>query len=112
MQPGAFARALTRPSVQALIRSEVQVLKTSAAPKATRRIIELIGQNEVLKVALDAARYIDSGGKSDGVNVQVNVQANIQPGYIIDVSEYAHQIPNLMQGSAKPLKDKGDVPQS
>lgn len=113
---GAFARSLSRPGVQALIRAEVQVLKSSASPMAARRIIDLAGQDENLKVALEAAKYIDSGGKSDGPTVNVNVGVSLQPGYqvripegMIDVTP-GHQPSGLLTQTANPLIPQADVP--
>lgn len=110
---GAFVRALERPSVQALVNAEIEVLRTSARPEAVRRIIDLISSAESEKVQLHAAKYIDSNGLADRpqFNVQVNVQ---QPGYVLAIDprhlEDEQQPTRLTTLEAKALPDNKDVP--
>jgi hypothetical protein len=78
-------QALKKPAVLQHLRSEMDVLRESARPRALQRIAELADDSESEKVGLDAAKYLDSNGKSDQTYINLGVQVNVAPGYVIAV---------------------------
>lgn len=110
----ALRRALNKRGVRAYYNEQVEVLKADARPGAARRIVSLMEQERSLKVALDAAKYLDSNGNSDrGGGVTVNVGVQVTPGYVIDLGEDEgdSQMLELKAHGAKPLAHKGSVPE-
>lgn len=108
--------AIRNPEVRKHLHHLEDVLKTSERPRAFRRIVDLAHGAESEKVSLDAAKYIDSGGKADGTTVNVNVGVSLQPGYqvripegMIDVTP-GHQPSGLLTQAANTLIPQADVP--
>jgi hypothetical protein len=86
----SLRQALLKPLVLRFYNEQLDVLRSSARPRALQRIIELSDKSGSEKVGLDAAKYLDSEGKSDQ-RTQVNVQVNVSPGYMIDVTDSPSQ---------------------
>lgn len=119
MTDHGLRQALRRPHVLAFLNEQMEVLRTSARPRALGRITELVEQKDSLRVALEAAKYLDGMDRPShtmgAVNVQVNTSVHVEsPGYVIDLSAHprgTQQIDHLPQHEHNRLDDKADVPE-
>ncbi len=104
----AFRKALRKPIVLRYYNEQLDVLRNSARPRALQRIADLADKSESEKVGLDAAKYLDSGGKSDQTNINLGVQVNVSPGYVIAVPSADKQARQIAQqaGSVANCLDK------
>lgn len=107
-------QALTKPHVKAALLEQYEVLRTSARPRAHHKLEMLMDRAESERVQLEAAKYLDSNGKSDMQGVHVNVGINLQPGYLVDITEHAgeaQQIAHQARMPLNPLKTIEHVPE-
>lgn len=108
--------AFRNPVVMAHYQEQLDVLRTSARPRAFYEIVELSTKAKAEGVKLKAAEYVDSGGRAgDGLTVNVGVQVQ-QPGYVlmVDPAKQAaiaerQQTARLTTIEAKALDDNEDV---
>ena len=103
--------AFANPVVVQHYNAQLEVLRTSARPRAFHQIERLAESAKSEKVKFDAAKHIDTGGRSDSAGIVVNVGVNVQPGYLISTADYpqgeVQQIQRQAMIGLKALKDKG-----
>lgn len=120
MNAEVLRRALTKPHVLAYLNEQMEVLRTSARPRALRKMADLLDA-KTERIQFEAAKYLDGmdrpGHAVGAVNVQVNTQVNVEtPGYIIDLTDHptqgrrGQQIDHLAQHERNGLDDNTDVP--
>lgn len=85
-------RSFTKPDVLAYFNQCQEVLRTSARPRALRKIIALSDEATSERVALDASKYLDGmdrGAHQVGAtvinNTHINNTVNVTPGYVLDL---------------------------
>lgn len=99
-------KAFRNPVVVKHYRDELEVLRTSARPRALHKIEHLSQNAGSERIQLDAAKYLDGGDGRGGVTVNVGVNANIAPGYMVDVSGYTADLQDVAQmGRQQPRRD-------
>lgn len=89
--------ALRNPVTMKYWNEQLDVLRTSARPRALHSIAHLSHSADAEGVKLKAAIYLDGGDKGSGVTVNVGLGVNVAPGYMIDVSEHAAASPQLLK---------------
>lgn len=76
-------RIIGMPAFQRAMKKEMEVLRTSARPRAIKRLVELAEQDEARGAAVQAARFLASE-HDDGMTVNVGVGVSV--GYVLDLS--------------------------
>ena len=87
--------ALSNPVVLKEYRTSLQALKESEKPRSVHRLAALRDQNESLKVALDASKFLASD-EPHGPQINLNIGMNISPGYVVDVSRHAERARQIL----------------
>lgn len=108
IKPDRLAIALDKPSVQALLRREADVLRASARPGAIHRIIALgkSAASEAVKLKANTFLAVDPAERG-GAPVQVNVNVAQPPGYVLAVDpRYAHAIAGPQPDGLRPSGHK------
>ncbi|WP_457663983.1 hypothetical protein [Sinorhizobium medicae] len=122
----ALRTALTKPHVLAYLNQCMEVLRTSARPRALRKMADLLDA-KTERIQFEAAKYLDGMDRpshavgATQVNVQVTNTVNVTPGYVIDlrpgefeqVPAGAQQIEHLAHEEAITLEELAnpeDVP--
>ncbi|MBW8285096.1 MAG: hypothetical protein K0M55_16010 [Rhizobium sp.] len=92
IQDDSLRKALSKPDVLAYFNQCQEVLRTSARPRALRKVISLMEEASSERVSLDAAKYLDGmdrGAHQVGAtvinNTQINNTLNVTPGYVLDL---------------------------
>lgn len=115
-------KCFIKPDVLAYFNQCQEVLRTSARPRALRKIIDLSEKAGSERVALDASKYLDGmdrGAHQVGAtvinNTQINNTLNVTPGYVIDLrpddADELLQIRHLEQHGDNALPYQRDVPE-
>lgn len=111
-------RALITPHVLAHLNQCMEVLRTSARPRALRKMDELLDA-KTERIQFEAAKYLDgmdrpSHAVGATVNVQVNNTVSVTPGYVLDLRPDQHpsaqQIEHLEAHGPNDLEVLIDVP--
>lgn len=112
--------ALRNPQVLAYLNEEMEVLRTSARPRALRKMGDLLDA-KTERIQFEAAKYLDgmdrpSHAVGATVNVQVNNTVNVTPGYVLDlrpddVVKAGPQIEHLEHDEVIGLDELTDVPE-
>jgi hypothetical protein len=118
MLDDSMRMAFRNPDVMQHFNEQLEILRTSARPRAFAQIVDLSEHANAEATRFRAAAYVDSGGRSgaDGQGVSVNIGINVQPGYVLgldasalDAARTKQQLSRLSTIEAKPLEDKAPV---
>lgn len=111
--------ALRNPQVLAYLNEEMEVLRTSARPRALRKMGDLLDA-KTERIQFEAAKYLDGMDRPSHtigaaqVNVQINNTISTEtPGYVIKLARRgsgAEQIDHLGPHGTNGLDDIVDVP--
>ena len=110
----AFQRALTRQNVRSYIEATVRQTLTTAAPRAARRMAELLtSPNEMVGfrasqfVLATGAGVVAPNANSPGVNI--NISNTVTPGYVLDLRSNADRDLPLSAADQAALSPVGGV---
>lgn len=116
----SLRQALLKPHNLAYLNECMEVLRTSARPRALRKMDELL-EAKTERIQFEAAKYLDGMDRpshavgATQVNVQVNNTVSVTPGYVIRIGAAkgngAPQIEHLGAHGPKGLPDLADVPE-
>jgi hypothetical protein len=116
----SLRQALLKPHNLAYLNECMEVLRTSARPRALHKMGELLDA-KTERIQFEAAKYLDgmdrpSHAVGATVNVQVNNTVNVTPGYVLDLRpdeavKSAPQIEHLGVDDVIGLDELTDVPE-
>lgn len=120
LKDDSMRKALLKPDALAFLNQCMEVLRTSARPRALRKMDELLDA-KTERIQFEAAKYLDGMDRpshavgATQVNVQVNNTVNVTPGYVLDLRpedmvNSAQQIEHLEPSSPNDLEVLIDVP--
>ncbi|TBY41603.1 hypothetical protein [Rhizobium leguminosarum] len=117
MSDETLRQMLLKPHVLAYLNQQQDVLRTSARPRALRKMVDLLDA-KTERIQFESAKYLDGMDRpshavgATQVNVQVNNTLNVTPGYVLDLRpDGAHQIEHLEAHGHNGLEDQADVPE-
>lgn len=113
----SLRQAMLKPHNLAYLNEQMEVLRTSARPRALRKMTDLL-EAKTERIQFEAAKYLDGMDRpshavgATQVNVQVNNTVNVTPGYVLDLRpEGGQQIEHLEQHGPNGLPYQPDVPE-
>lgn len=113
----SLRQAMLKPHNLAYLNEQMEVLRTSARPRALRKMTDLL-EAKTERIQFEAAKYLDGMDRpshavgATQVNVQVNNTVNVTPGYVLDLRpEDGQQIEHLEQHGPNGLPYQADVPE-
>ncbi|NHT75919.1 hypothetical protein G8E10_09530 [Rhizobiaceae bacterium CRRU44] len=113
----AAREALIKPNVLAYLNECMEVLRTSARPRALHRMVDLLDA-KTERIQFESAKYLDGMDRpshavgATQINVQVNTTTNVTPGYMVKLDRSGGaQIEHLAKGEGKALPHMQDVPE-
>lgn len=121
MSDESLRQMLLKPHVLAYLNEQQEVLRTSARPRALRKMVDLLDA-KTERIQFESAKYLDGMDRpshavgATQVNVQVNNTVNVTPGYVLDLRpdeavKAAPQIEHLGAHDVIPLDTLADVPE-
>jgi hypothetical protein len=115
----AMRQALLKPKALAFLNECMEVLRTSARPRALHKMVDLLDA-KTERIQFESAKYLDGMDRpshavgATQINVQVNNTVSVTPGYVIDLTpdtqDEARQIRHLRQHGPNGLPYQADVP--
>jgi hypothetical protein len=115
----SLRQALLKPHNLAYLNECMEVLRTSARPRALRKMDELLDA-KTERIQFEAAKYLDGMDRPNHavgatqVNVQVNNTVSVTPGYVIRIDRSQdrrpQQIEHLGDMDANAMASNEDVP--
>lgn len=91
LKDDSLRKALTKPEALAFLNECMEVLRTSARPRALRKMVDLLDA-KTERIQFESAKYLDGMDRpthavgATQVNVQVNNNVSVTPGYVIDLT--------------------------
>jgi hypothetical protein len=116
LKDDSLRKALTKPDALAFLNECMEVLRTSARPRALHKMVDLLDA-KTERIQFESAKYLDGMDRpshavgATQVNVQVNNTVNVTPGYVIRLGRTAPQIEHLEAHGRNALPDQADVPE-
>lgn len=113
----SLRQALLKPHNLAFMNECMEVLRTSARPRALHRMVDLLDA-KTERIQFESAKYLDGMDRpshavgATQINVQVNATTNVTPGYMVKLDRSGGaQIEHLAKGEGKALPHMQDVPE-
>lgn len=117
LKDDSLRKALIKPDALAYLNECMEVLRTSARPRALHRMVDLLDA-KTERIQFESAKYLDGMDRpshavgATQINVQVNTTTNVTPGYMVKLDRSGGaQIEHLAKGEGKALPHMQDVPE-
>lgn len=121
LKDDSLRKALTKPDALAFLNECMEVLRTSARPRALHKMVDLLDA-KTERIQFESAKYLDGMDRPSHAvgatvinNTQINNTLNVTPGYVIDLrpddADEILQIRHLEQHGHNALPVLGDVPE-